>query len=1284
MIAELFINIFASILYDRGKQGLGRYFTESPAEKAISLTADDFPSLIHVRDALNKWCKSGELATQVDALQEGYDEGAIEEAIVDSFINVGKFYDNVTITDTPKTARRVLESFLRHLEEEISKTDLWSVIKERRDRRRYRELGAQIRNQTDDIKAAVRDTIAESFPPFDLDSSPQVREKIHFATVDFAVELLKEGKAKSARARLEGLRVSVATESPSVDLIFRIAANLGSCALQLDDLETARREYETALVLKPEHRLVLSYAAIVAMVSGNGTRALEYARRSRPAGERDPQITSNYLRVLNSAGLTEEIGHLIEEEEWIKDDPNCAFTLGLIYLERGEFSRAESHFRSSLRAGGDNPHAHRLLSQAIVLQIDEIILNNPPLRLSEEMVAKIDEAEEHLASAARIFEGYENPSRLYETLLQRAYVRGLRGNTTGSLADCDRILQAEPRHPEALRQKGHTLLSVGRTEEALRYFQEIEDEEERSAATLAAAVAHHREGRHNQVIGLLAQLWRPEDWTRQQAILADLLLSAYHHTGDANRVSALTDELQRVHPDDPEALAVLARQCMREGRADAALGNYTKALERAAPGNQHDRISIELAEYYFETEKWADAAEHFKGKVELSANNPLARKYLLSLYNAGARRAAMNLAKELRGSGEAIPFVSEVEAQVLAAAGDFDGALKLFRQLAEKQPEAVTHRLWAVEMLRGLKNEEEARATLEGIKLEEIKDDPTNLIRVAWLRQKLGMNGDLPFAYRARRVGFRDKDVHDAYVTLFMNHTSTVRGDLDVDCVAVDHAVRLKDRKGGYESYLIVEQEEYDPQHNEIPPSDPRAAKLLGLRVGDRVTFNEGRADEAGYEIAEVQSKYVYAFQQTIINYNHWFGGGGEGLLVMNVEGGDFSGLFRMLDQQAERGGKISSLYKERRMPLGALAGMMGRSLFEVWASLVSGEMKLFATAGELSEIQRATTALAGTEDVVVEISAVLTLQYLGLLDKLPEAFRRVIVASPVLKTVERWLAEAEGQKPHMTVWKERDQHYRQDITEEVITRRRVFLGEIKSFLEQHAEAVPAVKELDTPSEQLEQYKEALGEMATASLFVASDLGLPLHVDDMALNLIASDQRWRVQGVPTQVVLLRFKSRGLISEAEYYAALKRLILGNYAHVWITSAALWWMCVDEGKKATEAMRLILRATLGPESVPEPAFAIGSQLIHRVWMEVGDREEKLKLVDLVVEVLALGRDGAAVGAALKEILPKLFRYLPSALPHLLKRVDEQLSVPAGSGDNEPEETDGDGIRQVTTAG
>ncbi len=246
------------------------------------------------------------------------------------------------------------------------------------------------------------------------------------------------------------------------------------------------------------------------MLTGDTERALDYAGRSRPAGERYGHHIS-YLRVLHHADRHDEIERLLREEEWIEFDPKCALALGLIRLGQQNYGQAEACFTPALQDEPENPHVHRLLGQTIIIPIDQMLQTDPPLRLSEETLVRIGEAEGHLTRAVSGPEKYENPSGLYEALLQRAYVRGLLGQPYAALADCDRLLSTYPNDDKVLYQKGHTLLFAGRPDEALRCYSRIEDEAERRASMLSIALAYHRSQRPDKVIEILAGHWRPAD-----------------------------------------------------------------------------------------------------------------------------------------------------------------------------------------------------------------------------------------------------------------------------------------------------------------------------------------------------------------------------------------------------------------------------------------------------------------------------------------------------------------------------------------------------------------------------------------------------------------------------------------------------------------------------------------------------------------------------------------------------------------------------------------------------
>ena len=759
--------------------------------------------------------------------------------------------------------------------------------------------------------------------------------------------------------------------------------------------------------------------------------------------------------------------------------------------------------------------------------------------------------------------------------MQRAYVRGLLGNDQESLADCEWLLRISPGNDEALRQKGHTLLSSGKIDEAITIFNLIKDEKSKNESILATALAYHRTQDYGEVINLLADRLDTSEHSRQQAILADLLLLAYHFTGDQKQASELVAKLDAKRPDDPEILVVTARQQFRFERRDDAFERYRKAISQAEPGNRMLRITLELANAFYESGKWAEAAELYSEVVAQDVDDYLTRRYLNSLYNSGKRDKAFEVARKLRNDGDAIPFVSELEANILNVLGDYENALHLFEQLARLEPKKVTHRFSIVEMQQKLENFEAARVTVETINFEDIKDDVDALIHTAYLRQELGIGGELPFAYRARQVGIREGEIHRAYMQLFLRRTDKDDADLTAIEAEADHFVELKNRRGEITTYHIINGDEYDLTKGEIPLTDARAKKLLGKKPGDVVVFNEGTPTEARYEVSEVKTKYVYAFQESIKKHNEWFGGDKfDGLMVMDVADGDFSSLFKFADLQKDHHQFIADKFREGNFPLATLARLSEKNLFEMWFSVTeSSGLKIVASSGQIEQFEKETDTIKKNQGLVIDLSGFLTLRFLGLLDKLPVAFTRLVSTQSVNETLKEWQAGFDETAPFSTVWEDTGNSVHRQLTPEEVEYRREFINEIVSFVEQHVEILPATKVLTIPSEKFDECYAAFGASFT-SVLLANEHNLPLYLDDFQLGLIGKSLGWELDEVSVQAILLKFKNKGLISQVEHWKALKKLIVANYAYISVDANALWWMCRDERKRATPAIQKIL--------------------------------------------------------------------------------------------------------------
>ena len=55
------------------------------------------------------------------------------------------------------------------------------------------------------------------------------------------------------------------------------------------------------------------------------------------------------------------------------------------------------------------------------------------------------------------------------------------------------------------------------------------------------------------------------------------------------------------------------------------------------------------------------------------------------------------------------------------------------------------------------------------------------------------------------------------------------------------------------------------------PGGDPISQKLLGQSKGDRIFVKRTSFEEVHFQIEEVLSPYVFAFQDTLHNFSNWF-----------------------------------------------------------------------------------------------------------------------------------------------------------------------------------------------------------------------------------------------------------------------------------------------------------------------------------------------------------------------------------------------------------------------------
>jgi len=422
--------------------------------------------------------------------------------------------------------------------------------------------------------------------------------------------------------------------------------------------------------------------------------------------------------VLHELNRRDELESLVIEESWITEDPTCALTLASVRYEQERYGDAEVLARASLHRSPDEAQTLFLIARTILTPIQKQLDKDPPLywRLPEETQRRLIEAESLISKAVDMLRSHDNPRRFHEALAARAVVRIMLGRYEAALTDCDRVLSDVPTDENALGNRGLLLLKLDRTADAIKVLEQLKSKPE-TQIPLALAYVGNKEP--EKAIALLRPLFMSEHDHDRRFEMADILLSAYGILSDESGAEEIVSSVAKEFPNDARGLAVTARHRRRQGKTEDAINLFREALAYAA-GNLRELLGLELANTYFSFSRYSEAAELYREIVDKTSDNPLTRKFLVSLFNAGLYRETLLLAQALRGDREAIPFITELEALVMQYIGDLDRAIDLFEKLSHIEPENISHnvRLALLHLRRG--NRDVARRILSSIDLGKL------------------------------------------------------------------------------------------------------------------------------------------------------------------------------------------------------------------------------------------------------------------------------------------------------------------------------------------------------------------------------------------------------------------------------------------------------------------------------------------------------------------------------------------------------------------------------------
>ena len=910
-------------------RGVDNVLRRTPAHKAIRSTAEKFHTRASdLSSALERWCQSEPFLSEAENIGGGR-PGKTDAEHVDLFVAYSGLQHGAVSFEL---ARDILLFFYTELYSEMCSSSDGSKV-----------MGLQLLSANQKLDQLLAQNAPPSEPvPKSYSLRPEL-DTAHRASnteereaeiqLDLIRQLVDNRQGRSALQLLSDLKPKVDSGVLSAPVRARFFINKGVCHLVCDEQDLAVLDFERARVLDPKNPKALINLAQVALLRRDYTQALELATRVLELAPKDVNAFSVQLACFHQLGRKTDLDSLLVSNSWLLDEQACLYTVAYIAFDEGRFEEAEHYLRRHNDKDPKYAEAWNLLGSSILVPAQRQIQERAaaPNLIPTEIRARIEEAEVCFSKAERLLASCDSRRELAHTYGNRGVSRMFLSKFDESRRDFERALDIDPSLDEVRRNLGTLFLHVGTAGEAIRVFEGISDLQVRQSLTLQLAAAYldaakPAEARRTVEIALEAP--SPTD----SVLLVDLFLIACHRLRDTDACQTRVAQLEATAGQEPEAYRVLAQHWLRMGDTPRAIATIKQAVE-IAPETRKPRYRLILAEMLYRLMQYAEAADEYK-KVPVAVDRSNdTRRYVGALYAAGRLAKALQWTRAVRGKHAAVPDFSEIESLILERSGDLPAANVIRKALLADEITPGRQRLKIGTNLIRLGRNAEARSLIDIVTLEEVKDDAELLFESARLRTILEMPDALKFAYRLLRIEFGNPETHLFYTSTFFRREKVDEPLLNPKVVDLDCTVLL--RHGSESQRYTIVAGDGDTATNHIGGAHPLATVLVGKIVGEKFRYPENSTAEAAYEIQQIQSKYVFAFQDCLSHFNERFPAH-AGLSRMEVNADDPANIVAMLEAQRGRSEKVLEIYRSISLPACSIARLLGRSDVELFRALVS------------------------------------------------------------------------------------------------------------------------------------------------------------------------------------------------------------------------------------------------------------------------------------------------------------------------------------------------------------
>lgn len=1014
-----------------------------------------------------------------------------------------------------------------------------------------------VKNETSEINTATKAILTavsgQGFLPARSNSIHAPVSDQYQLEIDAAMSLRSSYRQDLAIERLKVLKESHWNDFNNLEK-YKLLANLGICYSDLAEFEKAAQFYLDAFTFQPNRVRAITLAASANIILGDGDKAAELARAALAL---EPGNSDAYNSLIVAEGKKLDLSSIIElVPKAYRDQTDVALAISNEARKKDNYTEAINWAERAISSyEGKNMPMVKAYLATVIFESIHYPFDVFSGQVSQDMANRAKYVIELYNSAWAEVKGTLLAPVNTDWLKGRAQAKKMVGDLKGYYADMLECAECKS-SLQNLHNLAYAAIAVNENDKAYACSVEMEKfalGEEYEQVQMVRAEIMYFTAHYEEAINLLERVTIEKISDQLMLEMLELLVAVYKRGGHMEKAVTLNNSLLVKFPGAIRPCLERALDARNAGEVEKDLEALDLALSRITDETSEFDIRM-VAVHAVQARAFGKAIPLYENITDLKIYGSLTKSLLEAYYRAGETKKVLVVCQDLINRYGPSYELTHMLTDTYHLINDNPAAISSCLDHLAVYPDDQRISVKLLLLYEQVNDVEAIKRTLAGFE----RIDQTHPVAVQFKIAELFLLAELPDLFYTHSVtcwkrNYSQREAHEHFI--FNSLTATrLYGELEnPERVLHEVATVLEDDEAKKLTFFITDTGKGGIPE-EVAAGDTVGNALLGKCVDD-----EAKISGRNFKLTEILHPYNFAKRESYRLMQEKFIDSKAFRVLKKHDSDDpkvaFQELYALLDADGQQRQEIEEMYKQRPVPLGAIARGQRENPIKTWNNYTAWHSPGIAIMNGKNEIEIALKKLGENCAIIIDAITLNSIASIGLLSELASMGNPLAVSQSSLNVFHNLIREYEVSRGgFVSMGKRNGQYMRSELDAQEIGQYLDFLKNLVNWIEQHCQVLPCRPALEMSAHDKKDMDDLYGESFAETLLIAGSSNYLLYSEEWTFRSMAY-QYFQTDGFNSFILSSYLVTKGLLSNEDFHLALEKMIGLNYQGIPVNSTIL---------------------------------------------------------------------------------------------------------------------------------